>query len=125
MYDTKWAGLVSDEEQALSSFQNDSNDSDESWDSLELLSQERALWSRAAPALLHKPLDLSKVLSVPSQRRCEGRLTHHDASCFESTGRQSHGDEDFDDIGFEGHCGNLALRLSGRKEKESEQVRCS
>mmetsp|Transcript_9355 Transcript_9355/g.20079 ORF Transcript_9355/g.20079 Transcript_9355/m.20079 type:complete len:361 (-) Transcript_9355:9-1091(-) len=112
---------AADEEQALPSSQNDSNDSDESWDSLELLSQEQALWSRTAPVLLHKPLDLSKVLSVPSQRRCEGRLTPHDASCFENTVRQSHGDEDFDDIGFEGHCGNLALRLSGRKEKESEQ----
>ena len=98
-------------------------DSDESWDSMELMNREQDHSDKNPLPLLQKPLDLAKIVAQLSQRRCKNRVSSIVAArADEDIIHRGHPEDDFDDIGFEGHCGNLALRLSGRREKESEQV---
>ena len=40
---------------------------------------------------------------------------------FDTSHTENH-EEDFDDLGFDGHNGDLALRLSCKQENDSEQV---
>lgn len=98
---------------------SDSMDSEESLESMELLSRDHSQDTDRSNLMLKQQLDLTKILAKFSRRQHD-KFASSSSMPLDMSSCQT--EEDFDDIGFEGH-GNLALRLSGRREKESELVR--